>query len=132
MRKSLIGICVSMPLLLAAVGPYAYVANAQGPNLTGFQVAASGALTSITPIDKAIVASTGRIVMGDNGPTTQGPTDEAVSSDGKYLYVLNARVPSIGIFQVAAGGTLSRVGAADFTPPQLTQLPLGSVGLAAR
>ncbi|HVY31085.1 MAG TPA: hypothetical protein VHB79_31230 [Polyangiaceae bacterium] len=120
------------PCWVAVSGPFAYVANAQGPNLSGFEVAANGGLSSITPIDKAIVASTGRIVMGDGGPMVQGPTDEATSEDGKYLYVLNARVPSIGIFEVAAAGTLSRVGSADFTPPQLAQLPVGSVGLAAR
>jgi 6-phosphogluconolactonase len=120
------------PCWVAASGPFAYVANAQGPNLSGFKLAANGALSSISPIDKAIVASTGRTITGDNGPTIQGPTDESVSVDGKYLYVLNARVPSIGIFEVAASGTLNRVGTTDFTPAELTQLPVGSVGLAAR
>lgn len=120
------------PCWVAASGPYAYVANAQGPNISGFEVTSTGALHSISPIDNAIVASTGRTIAGDNGPTIQGPTDEAVSEDGKYLYVLNARVPSIGIFELGARGTLSRIGATDFTPPQLAQLPVGAVGIAAR
>lgn len=120
------------PCWVATSGPYAYVANAQGPNLSGFKIGTNGGLSGISPIDNALVASTGRVLAGESGPTIQGPTDEAVSQDGKHLYVLNARVPSIGIFEIAANGTLTRVGVSDFAPATLAQLPVGSVGLAAR
>jgi hypothetical protein len=120
------------PCWVVAAGNYAYVTNARGPSISGFSVAASGELSNIGPIENAIVASTGKTIPGENGPTFQGPTDEFVSHDGRHLYVLNAAVPSIGIFEIAANGTLARVGDADYTPPSAAQLPAGSVGIVAR
>lgn len=120
------------PCWVVAAGNYAYVTNARGPNISGFSVAATGELSNIGPIENAIVASTGKTIPGENGPTFQGPTDEFVSHDGRFLYVLNSAVPSIGIFSIAENGTLARVDEGDYTPPKPVQLPAGAVGIVAR
>jgi hypothetical protein len=114
---------------------HAYVTNAKGPNISGFELGADGSLSSISPIANSIVATTGEVIppasMGGM-PTFHGPTDEFVSIDGKYLYVLNSAVPSIGIFEVLAGGQLDRIGSSDYTPAQDGALPPGAVGIVAR
>jgi 6-phosphogluconolactonase len=117
------------PCWVAFSGNHAYVANARGPSISGFTVDANGGLSSIGPIANAVVASTGTV---DAGHTTfQGPTDEFLSADGKYLYALNSAVPSIGAFAVQSNGTLARVGATDYSPA-LSALPKGVAGIVAR
>jgi|GEM_PF-1674128 6-phosphogluconolactonase (cycloisomerase 2 family) len=117
------------PCWVAFSGNHAYVANARGPSISGFNVDESGGLSNIGPIANGIVASTGTV---DAAHTTfQGPTDEFLSADGKYLYVINSAVPSIGAFTVQANGTLERVGATDYSPP-LSALPKGVAGIVAR
>ena len=121
------------PCWVAVAANRAYVTNAKGPSVSGFTVdGTTGGLTNIGPVAKAIVASTGRTVENDGGITFQGPTDEFVSIDGQFLYVLNAAVPSIGIFQIQSNGTLARVGTTDYTPSQSSALPTGSAGIVAR
>jgi hypothetical protein len=90
---------------------------------------ANGALSNVGSAANAVVASTGKKLATDAGVTFQGPTDEAVSADGKYLYVLDAAVPAIGIFKVNNDGTLTRVGSDDYTNASLAA---GVVGIAAR
>jgi 6-phosphogluconolactonase (cycloisomerase 2 family) len=119
------------PCWVAFSHQFAYVANAQGPSISGFTVAANGELSNIGPIAKGIVASTGKTIAGPSGPVNQGPTDEFVSQDGKFLYVLDSGVPAIGIFEIASNGTLSRVGTDDYSPA-LTALPKGAAGIIAR
>ena len=119
------------PCWVAVSGNFAYVANARGPSISGYGVAANGALSNIGPITNAIVASTGEAIPDPGGTIFHGPTDEFVSEDGKYLYALNSAVPSIGIFQIEANGTLSRVGSADYGPG-VAALPKGSAGIVAR
>jgi hypothetical protein len=110
---------------------WAYVANARGPSVSGFTVSAAGGLTAIGTAANAVVATTGQTLTVDGGTVIQGPTEEAVSADGKFLYVLDAAVPAIGIFAVNADGTLTRVGSGDYAPGGIALLP-GVVGLAAR
>ncbi|HWZ92771.1 MAG TPA: beta-propeller fold lactonase family protein [Polyangiaceae bacterium] len=119
------------PCWVAFSHDFAYVANAQGPSISGFTVAANGELSDIGPIAKSLVASTGKTITGPSGPVNQGPTDEFVSQDGKFLYVLDSAVPAIGIFEIAENGTLSRVGTDDYSPA-LTALPKGAAGIIAR
>jgi 6-phosphogluconolactonase len=119
------------PCWVAVSSNWAYVANAQGPDVSGFTVGTDGSLSNIGPIKNAVVASTGKTIMGASGPVNQGPTDEFVSEDGKFLYVMNSAVPAIGVFAIDANGTLSRVGATDYSPA-LTALPVGAVGIVAR
>jgi 6-phosphogluconolactonase (cycloisomerase 2 family) len=117
------------PCWVAVSSDWAYVANAKGPDVSGFTVAATGGLTAIGSAANAVVAHTGNETTTDAGVIVAGPTDEAVSADGKYLYVLDASIPAIGVFAVNADGTLTRVGTADYTA---ASLPVGAVGLAAR
>jgi 6-phosphogluconolactonase (cycloisomerase 2 family) len=117
------------PCWVAVSSDWAYVANAKGPDVSGFTVAATGGLTAIGSAANAVVAQTGSETTTDAGVVVAGPTDEAVSADGKYLYVLDASTPAIGVFAVNGDGTLTRVGAADYTA---ASLPAGAVGLAAR
>jgi 6-phosphogluconolactonase (cycloisomerase 2 family) len=117
------------PCWVAVSADWAYVANAKGPDVSGFTVGAGGGLTSVGSAANAVVARTGNEVVTDAGTTFDGPTDEAVSADGKYLYVLDGALPAIGAFAVNADGTLTRVGAADFTSATLVA---NVVGLAAR
>lgn len=111
---------------------FAYVTNARGPSISGFKVGTSGGLSNIGAVANGVVASTGRTLPSDAGLVFQGPTDEFVSIDGKFLYVLNAAVPSIGIFQVQSNGSLDRVGAGDYAPATAAALPAGSAGIVAR
>jgi hypothetical protein len=118
------------PCWVAVTANWAYVTNARGPSISGFTVGANGALSNVGPIANAVVASTGKAITGDGGVTFEGPTDEFFSVDGQYLYVLNSAVPSIGIFKVESNGTLSRVGAGDYTPPAQA-MPPGTAGIVA-
>jgi hypothetical protein len=121
---------------VAVAANWAYVANAKGPDISGFTVGATGGLTAIGSAANAVVASTGQEIQpdagSDAGVTFHGPTDEYVSADGKFLYALNAAVPSIGIFQIGTDGSLTRVGSGDYTPSSATALPIGAVGIVAR
>ena len=118
------------PCWVAVSADWAYVANAKGPDVSGFTVSGTtGGLTAIGSAANAVVATTGNKVVTDAGTTFNGPTDEAVSADGKFLYVLDGALPAIGAFQVNGDGTLTRVGSADFTSATLAA---GVVGLAAR
>jgi len=120
------------PCWVTFAGNYSYVTNAKGPSISGFSLSASGALSSLTPITNAIVASTGEAIPDPAGTIFHGPTDEFVSQDGRFLYALNSAVPSIGVFAVQENGTLERVGEKDYTPSTLTALPKGSAGIVAR
>jgi hypothetical protein len=118
------------PCWVAVASDWAYVANARGPDVSGFTVSgANGTLAPIGAAANAVVATTGKTIAVDGATTIQGPTDEAVSADGKYLYVLDSAVPAIGVFGVNADGTLARVGSSDFTAASLSA---GVVGIAAR
>jgi 6-phosphogluconolactonase len=112
------------PCWVAVTGSTAFVSNAKGPNISGFSVGTGGALAKLlSPVDGSVVAST--------GTATAGPSDESISADGKFLYVLNSGVPSLGIFAIASSGLLSQVGIGDYAPAT-TKLPAGSVGLVSR
>jgi 6-phosphogluconolactonase (cycloisomerase 2 family) len=95
-------------------GRYAYTGNPTSDSLTGFKVANNGELT--------LLNSDGR-----TGTTAPGsaPQDEAISQDGRFLYVLDIKVGKISAFKIEQNGQLTAL--ADFGG-----LPTGSVGLAAR
>jgi 6-phosphogluconolactonase len=95
-------------------GKYAYTGNPTSDSLTGFKVANTGELT--------LLNSDGR-----TGTTAAGsaPQDEAISQDGRFLYVLDVKVGKISAFKIEQNGQLTVL--ADFGG-----LPTSSVGLAAR
>lgn len=83
-------------LIVNNSGRFAYTANAGSATITGFAIAANGALTRLT--------DTG--VSADLGAGAQ-PLDLDMSHDGKFLYVLKNGTGTIGGFSVAGDGSLT-------------------------
>ena len=55
-------------------------------------------------------------VVGQNPAGATNP-DIAASGDGKFLYTLNAKVGTVGIFSIQNDGTLAPVGSAGGVTP---------------
>jgi len=96
-------------------GKYAYSANTGSGSLSGFLVGAKGALTLLNA--NGVTASTG---------AGSGPTDSAISRDGRFLYVLGGANNTISAFQIGADGSLTRLAGGA------SGLPVGGNGMAAR
>jgi 6-phosphogluconolactonase (cycloisomerase 2 family) len=54
-----------------------------------------------------------------------GPIDAALNNNSKYLYILNGVSHTIGVYAVAANGSLSLI-------QTVTGVPAGATGLTAR
>lgn len=80
-----------------ANGTHVYASNAGSSTIAGFTIGNGGKLA---PIAGTIVGT------NPGGSTNLGIT---ISGDGKYLYSLNAEVGTIGVFAIAADGTLTEV-----------------------
>jgi 6-phosphogluconolactonase len=100
-------------LVITPNGRWAYTANAGAGTISGFSIAEDG---SIALLDAS--GATGSFGAGSH------PLDEAVSSDGRYLYVLVDGHHTIGGFRINADGSLTPLG-------EVGVLPAGAVGLAA-
>ncbi len=92
-------------------GKYAFTTNTASNNLSTFNVNKN---TGSITVNTAIAAT-----------TDMGPIDAALSSNSKYLYILNAGSHTIGVYAVANNGSLSSV-------QTVTGIPVGANGLAAR
>jgi len=106
-------------------GRYAFITN----TLSGPAGSAAGATSGNLAVATYAVSPHGRLTLVDQANTGPGfPGDEAISSDGRYLYVL---VPSIilpfqshiDVYKIGPGGSLTHVQA---TP---NDLPNGVSGL---
>jgi 6-phosphogluconolactonase (cycloisomerase 2 family) len=97
---------------LVVAGDYAYMANAQTNDVTGFQVAADGTLTMLDP-------------DGVTGQAGMGPVDEDVTDDNDFLYVINNGSDSFSIFQINVDGSLTK-------QPDFMGLPATATGIIAR
>ena len=82
-------------------GAVVYAISAGTSNLSGFDIARTGALTPI-----------GGTIVGSN-PTGSTNIDTAISADGKFVYTLNARTGTIGVFAVQSDGSLLSDGQVD-------------------
>ena len=100
-------------LVVSPNGRFAYTANGGAGTISGFSIARDG---SIALLDAS--GATGSFGAGSH------PLDEAVSSDGRFLYVLVDGHHTIGGFRINADGSLTALG-------EVGALPAGSVGLAA-
>jgi len=100
-------------LVVTVDGRFAYTANAGGATISGFSIAADGALTLLDPSGATVALGAGA-----------HPLDEAVSQDGRFLYVLVDGRHTIAGFRIGADGSLRPLGEAG-------TLPAGSVGLAS-
>jgi 6-phosphogluconolactonase len=96
-------------LVVTPDGRFAYTANAGGGSISDIAIAPNGSIS---------LASTTSLGTGSK------PLDEAVSSDGRFLYVLVDGRHTIGAFRIGADGALSALGEAG-------TLPAGDVGLAS-
>lgn len=94
-------------------GRFAYVTNTGSGTISGYQISQDGALTLLDA--DGITATTGA-----------GPIDMALSKNSRFLYTLNTGNNTISLFAVNNDGSLTSLG------PDLTGLPAGANGLAAR
>jgi 6-phosphogluconolactonase (cycloisomerase 2 family) len=85
-------------------GQFVYVSNAGSSSISGFAIAANGALT---PLPGTVLA------LNPSGSTN---LDIAVSADGAFLYSLNAAAGSVGIFQIQSDGFLTNFGTLSGLP----------------
>jgi 6-phosphogluconolactonase (cycloisomerase 2 family) len=83
-------------LIVDHSGRFAYTANAGSATITGFAIAANGALTRLTDSG----------VSGDLGAGAN-PLDLDMSRNGKFLYVFENGTGTIGAFAVAGDGSLT-------------------------
>jgi 6-phosphogluconolactonase len=100
-------------LVVSPDGRFAYTANAGSGTISGFSIAPDGSIALLTAS-----GATGSFGAGSH------PLDEALSSDGRYLYVLVDGHHTIGGFRVNADGSLTALG-------EVGTLPAGAVGLAS-
>jgi 6-phosphogluconolactonase (cycloisomerase 2 family) len=78
-------------------GTHVYGSNSGSSNIPGFTIGAGGTLT---PIANTIVGS---------NPAGSINLDITISGDGKFLYSLNAKVGTVGVFAIQPNGTLEEV-----------------------
>jgi 6-phosphogluconolactonase len=93
-------------------GKFAYTTNTGSGSVSGYRVGTDGRLTLLDADGRTGVTGAG-----------SSPIDEAVSRNGRYLYVLATGARAIVVFSIAADGSLTNAGAAS-------GLPAGMVGLA--
>jgi 6-phosphogluconolactonase (cycloisomerase 2 family) len=98
-------------IAVTANGRLAYTTNTGSGTVSGFEVAGSGALTSLG-------------VSGTTGAGS-GPIDLAFSPGDEFLYVLNGGNRTISIFRVEKDGGLTLI-------ENVGGLPSGATGLAVR
>ncbi|MGH8095477.1 MAG: lactonase family protein [Chthoniobacterales bacterium] len=77
---------------------YSYITNTGTDTVSGFAIAGDGSISLLNPDGKTAVLAPGAT-----------PLDMAISSDSKYLYVLESKVPAIGAFQIGSDGSLTQI-----------------------
>jgi 6-phosphogluconolactonase len=85
-------------------GRFVYTDNAGTSNQSGFAIGANGSLTQLA-----------NTIVGSN-PAGSGNLDIAESSDGRFLYTLNAATGAIGMLSVQSDGGLVNFGQFDGLP----------------
>ena len=93
---------------------FAYTANAGSGTLSGYRVGPGGSISLLDADGLTADAGTG-----------SHPLDEAITPDGRFLYVLADGFGQVEGFRIAADGSLHHLGNAG-------TLPAGTVGIAAR
>jgi 6-phosphogluconolactonase (cycloisomerase 2 family) len=119
---TLSAISTSVPTLGAATcwnavtpnGEWVYTSNAGSSTISGFTIAASGALTALPGT-----------IVGTN-PTGATNLDIAITPDGQFLYTLDAKIGELSIFGIQSDGTLTNLGTVDGLPQDV-----GFNGIAA-
>ena len=96
---------------MAAGNGWGWAINAGSDSVTGYNVASDGTLS--------LTASSG-VAAG----TANKPIDAALSSDGAFLYVLDATDHAISTYSIDTAGALTRL-------PDFLGLPAAAEGIAA-
>ena len=91
-------------------GRWAFDSNAHGGTISSFAVAHDGTIN----LSESVAASTG---------SGSAPLDLGVTSDGRFLYVVEAGAHALGGYAIGAGGTLVAV-------PGAPAIPAGTSGIA--
>ena len=86
-------------------GKHVYASNAGTSNIAGFAI---GAVGDLQPLNATIVGS---------NPGGSTNLDIAVSGDGGFLYTLNGKVGTVGVFAIRPDGTLLEVTQIEGLPP---------------
>lgn len=109
-------------LVITNDGRYAYTSNADSLTISGYSIAANGAISLLTPNGATATAPQGTF-----------PLEEGLSRDSHFLYVLDSRLllPTPGPatllgYSINNDGSLSSV-----IDPANFALPLSAIGLAA-
>ena len=99
-------------LVVSKNGKYAYTANAGNGTVSSYAIGPSGSLSLVEP---------------RAGTPGGHPIDEAISQNGRFLYVLNTGAGALGInaFAVQPDGSLNLLGTTSGTPAS-------AAGLVAR
>jgi 6-phosphogluconolactonase len=100
-------------LVASRDGRFAYTANGGSGTISGFSVGSNGSLTLLEPSG----------VTADLGAGSH-PLDEAISSDGAYLYNLTDGRHQLTGFRIETDGSLTQIGSSS-------ALPAGAAGVAA-
>jgi 6-phosphogluconolactonase (cycloisomerase 2 family) len=79
-------------------GRFVYTSNAGSATISGFSIAANGALT---PLSGTVVATL---------PSGSTNLDITITADGKFLYTLNSGTGTINIFEINQDGSLTSLG----------------------
>ena len=112
-------------VVISKDGRYAFVTNTLG----GPAGSAAGATTGNLGVSTYSISPHGRLTLVAQTNAGPGfPGDEAISSDGRYLYVLDPSIilpfeSHIDVYQIGAGGNLTHI---EATP---NELPNGVSGL---
>jgi 6-phosphogluconolactonase len=101
-------------IVVTPSGRFAYTTNAGSGTITGY---------AIHQGDLEILDASG--VTGNIGAGT-GPTEMAISRDGRVLYALAGAAQNVAAFAIGADGSLNSL------PNWISGLPAGTNGLAAR
>ena len=114
-------------IALTPSGSYAYATNTISGTVSGYSVSSTGALTLLAPASGT--SATATLTPPSGG--VAGPIDDIVSPDGAYLYVIQSNFGgtpgSIDGFSIN-----STTGALTSITAGVTNLPVGSIGLAVR
>src|SRR5262249_49211882 len=102
----------SAPCWIVYARGHAYTTNTASNTLSSYTVATDGRLT-LDQTDGLAAATSG------------APIDADASDDDGYLYVLDAREDSIGIYEIGGDGALTR-------KPEVVGVAANAVGMIAR
>jgi hypothetical protein len=102
-----------------SIGEWIYTSNAGSSTISWFTIAAGGRLTALPGT-----------IAGTN-PAGATNLDMAITSDGQFLYTLDAKIGEISIFGIQSDGTLTNLGTVDELPQDVGFNGIAAIQLSA-